>query len=92
MANGMCGMLYGVGTTLLYVLSDLRKQTESTSSLTNICEIKTASEQITELLDSLRELSREESSISPRAAAIDQTIATVSMVANFCSFSLSKTA
>jgi signal transduction histidine kinase len=38
------------------------------------CEIKTASEQITDLLDSLRELSREESSISPRAAAIDQTI------------------
>ena len=38
------------------------------------CEIKTASEQMTDLLDSLRELSREESSISPRPAAIDQTI------------------
>jgi signal transduction histidine kinase len=37
-------------------------------------EIKTASEQMTDLLDSLRELSREEGSISPRAAAIDQTI------------------
>src|SRR5258705_11285798 len=37
-------------------------------------EIKTASEQMTDLLDSLRELSREEGSISPRFAAIDQTI------------------
>jgi len=37
-------------------------------------EIKTASEQMTDLLDSLRELSREEGSISPRPAAIDQTI------------------
>jgi signal transduction histidine kinase len=37
-------------------------------------EIKTASEQMTDLLDSLRELSREERSISPRPAAIDQTI------------------
>jgi signal transduction histidine kinase len=37
-------------------------------------EIKTASEQITDLLDSLRELSREEASISPRPSAIDQTI------------------
>jgi signal transduction histidine kinase len=37
-------------------------------------EIKTASEQMTDLLDSLRELSRAESSISPRPAAIDQTI------------------
>jgi len=37
-------------------------------------EIKTASEQMTDLLDSLRELSREEVSISPRIAAIDQTI------------------
>jgi len=37
-------------------------------------EIKTASEQMTDLLDSLRELSREERSISPRDAAIDQTI------------------
>ncbi len=36
------------------------------------CEIKTASEQMTDLLDSLRELSREEGSISPRPAAIDQ--------------------
>jgi signal transduction histidine kinase len=38
------------------------------------CEIKTASEQITDLLDSLRELSREGPSISPRLARIDQTI------------------
>ncbi len=38
------------------------------------CEIKTASEQMIDLLDSLRELSREEGSISPRFAAIDQTI------------------
>jgi signal transduction histidine kinase len=38
------------------------------------CEIKTASEQMTDLLDSLRELSRGEGSISPRPAAIDQTI------------------
>ncbi len=37
-------------------------------------EIKTASEQMTDLLDSLRELSREESTISPRPAEIDQTI------------------
>lgn len=37
-------------------------------------EIKTASQQMTDLLDSLRELSREEGSISPRPAAIDQTI------------------
>ncbi|MGA9475103.1 MAG: HAMP domain-containing sensor histidine kinase, partial [Terriglobales bacterium] len=37
-------------------------------------EIKTASEQMTDLLDSLRELSREESSISPHPAEIDQTI------------------
>jgi signal transduction histidine kinase len=37
-------------------------------------EIKSASEQMTDLLDSLRELSREESSISLRPAAIDQTI------------------
>jgi len=37
-------------------------------------EIKTASEQMIDLLDSLRELSREEGSISPRFAAIDQTI------------------
>ena len=38
------------------------------------CEIKTASEQMTDLLDSLRELSREQVSISPRFAAIDQTV------------------
>jgi signal transduction histidine kinase len=38
------------------------------------CEIKTASEQMTDLLDSLRELSRQEGSISPRLSAIDQTI------------------
>jgi signal transduction histidine kinase len=38
------------------------------------CEIKTASEQMTDLLDSLRELSREEGSISRRPASIDQTI------------------
>jgi signal transduction histidine kinase len=38
------------------------------------CEIKTASEQMTDLLDSLRELSRGEGSISPRQAAIDHTI------------------
>jgi signal transduction histidine kinase len=37
-------------------------------------EIKTASEQMTDLLDSLRELSRGEGSISPRAASIDHTI------------------
>jgi len=37
-------------------------------------EIKTASEQMTDLLDSLRELSRQEGSISPRFASIDQTI------------------
>jgi signal transduction histidine kinase len=37
-------------------------------------EIKTASEQMTDLLDSLRELSREEGSISARPAAIDQAI------------------
>src|SRR3984885_200838 len=37
-------------------------------------EIKTAAEQITDLLDSLRELSREEASISARPSAIDQTI------------------
>jgi signal transduction histidine kinase len=38
------------------------------------CEIKTASEQMTDLLDSLRELSRGEGSISPRPASIDHTI------------------
>jgi len=38
------------------------------------CEIKTASEQMTDLLDSLRELSRGEGSITPRAAALDHTI------------------
>jgi signal transduction histidine kinase len=37
-------------------------------------EIKGASEQMTDLLDSLRELSREEGSVSLRPAAIDQTI------------------
>jgi signal transduction histidine kinase len=37
-------------------------------------EIKTASEQMTDLLDSLRELSRGEGSISPRPASIDSTI------------------
>jgi signal transduction histidine kinase len=37
-------------------------------------EIKTASEQMVDLLDSLRELSREQSFIAPRSAAIDQTI------------------
>jgi signal transduction histidine kinase len=37
-------------------------------------EIKTASGQMTDLLDSLRELWRTEGSISPRPAAIDQTI------------------
>ena len=37
-------------------------------------EIKTASEQMTDLLDSLKELSREDGAISPRSAAIDQTI------------------
>ncbi len=37
-------------------------------------EIKTASEQMTDLVDSLRELSREEGTISPRPAEIDQTI------------------
>jgi signal transduction histidine kinase len=37
-------------------------------------EIKTASEQMTDLLDSLRELSRAEGSITPKPAAIDQTI------------------
>jgi signal transduction histidine kinase len=38
------------------------------------CEIKTASEQMTDLLDSLRELSRGEGSISPRPASIDHII------------------
>src|ERR1700736_2166503 len=38
------------------------------------CEIKTASEQMTDLLDSLRELSRGERSISLRPASIDHTI------------------
>lgn len=38
------------------------------------CEIKTASEQMTDLLDSLRELSRGEGSISPRPASIDIAI------------------
>jgi signal transduction histidine kinase len=38
------------------------------------CEIKTASEQMTDLLDSLRELSRGERSISPRLASIDHTV------------------
>ena len=38
------------------------------------CEIKTASEQMTDLLDSLRELSRGERSISLRSASIDHTI------------------
>jgi signal transduction histidine kinase len=38
------------------------------------CEIKTASEQMTDLLDSLRELSRGEGSITPRPASIDHTI------------------
>jgi signal transduction histidine kinase len=37
-------------------------------------EIQTASAQMTDLLDSLRELSRQEGSISPRSALIDQTI------------------
>jgi signal transduction histidine kinase len=37
-------------------------------------EIKTASNQMTDLLDSLRELSREDSAISPVAAYLDQTI------------------
>lgn len=37
-------------------------------------EIKTASEQMTDLLDSLRELSRAEGSMSPKPAAIDQII------------------
>ena len=37
-------------------------------------EIKTASEQMTDLLDSLRELSREDGALSLRPAAIDQTI------------------
>lgn len=37
-------------------------------------EIKTASNQMTDLLDSLRELSREESAISATAALLDQTI------------------
>jgi signal transduction histidine kinase len=37
-------------------------------------EIKTAAEQITDLLDSLRELSREDVSIAPRLSAIDQTV------------------
>jgi signal transduction histidine kinase len=37
-------------------------------------EIKTASEQMTDLLDSLRELSRGEGSISPRPSAIDNTV------------------
>ncbi len=37
-------------------------------------EIKTASNQMIDLLDSLRELSREESAISPAPALLDQTI------------------
>lgn len=37
-------------------------------------EIKTASEQMTDLLDSLRELSRADGSINPRPASIDQII------------------
>jgi signal transduction histidine kinase len=37
-------------------------------------EIQAASEQMTDLLDSLRELSREEASIASRPAAIDQTM------------------
>ncbi len=37
-------------------------------------EIKTASEQMTDLLDSLRELAREDGSISPIAASLSQTI------------------
>jgi len=37
-------------------------------------EIKTASEQMTDLLDSLRELAREDGSISPIAASLNQTI------------------
>jgi signal transduction histidine kinase len=37
-------------------------------------EIKTASEQMTDLLDSLRELSREDGALALRPAAIDQTI------------------
>jgi len=37
-------------------------------------EIKTASEQITDLLDSLRELAREDSVISPVHASLDQTV------------------
>jgi signal transduction histidine kinase len=37
-------------------------------------EIKTAAEQITDLLNSLRDLSREDVSIAPRLAAIDQTV------------------
>ena len=39
-------------------------------------EIKTASNQMIDLLDSLRELSREEGAISPAAAWLDQTIRT----------------
>ena len=37
-------------------------------------EIKTASEQMVDLLDSLRELAREESSIAPKPASLNQTI------------------
>lgn len=37
-------------------------------------EIKTATEQMTDLLDSLRELAREDGSISPIAASLNQTI------------------
>jgi len=37
-------------------------------------EIKTASEQMTDLLDSLRELAREDSSLSASAAFVDQTV------------------
>jgi len=37
-------------------------------------EIKTASEQMTDLLDSLRELAREDGAISPATASLDQTV------------------
>ena len=37
-------------------------------------EIKTAANQMTDLLDSLRELAREQNAISPISAAVDQTI------------------
>jgi signal transduction histidine kinase len=37
-------------------------------------EIKTAADQMTDLLDSLRELAREENAISPVSAAVDQAI------------------